>query len=313
LRTLQKPPGEPTLAAVELGARFLSQAPYARIAGVGGGSVLDWCRLSWAHEQRLLRLEDERLILAGPTERRAALWLVPTTCGTGAEAATVVVLTHEGRKLPVSSPAFLADQVVLDAQFLESVSEADLAASLCDTLSHGIEGFLSIVPSRLAKEHAVAAVRMAIENFPAHGESCRLERLMEAGFLGGLAASHCSVGVVHAFAHTMAVHGVPHRLGNALGLVAGMRTNASSEAFRDLLRSLGLSDAEDLARRIRPIRAAALKGVDHSRIASIICDSSTRADLLRRMEADVCLRTNPLKLSADELARFLDWVAGSIE
>ena len=114
-----------------------------------------------------------------------------------------------------------------------------LACSLADTLSHGIESFVSLVPGTLAKESGVAAVRLVLEHPGEAAGSCRDERLMEAGYLGGVAASNCSVGVVHAFAHSIAALGIGHGHGNALGLTAGVLTNADAAAMSTLVRRFG--------------------------------------------------------------------------
>ena len=56
---MTKPAGEPTYAMVQSGAAFLGHQPWRRIVGIGGGSVLDWCRLAWAVSQ-----DTQRFILS---------------------------------------------------------------------------------------------------------------------------------------------------------------------------------------------------------------------------------------------------------
>jgi alcohol dehydrogenase len=311
-RVLRKPPGEPTLEMVEEAARWLDGRPCERLVAIGGGSVLDWCRLAWAESRKLLSFEAGRAEVLEPAER-PELWLVPTTCGTGAEAASVVVLTRGGRKLPFQSPAFLASRVILDGRFLELMSAGDLAASLCDALSHGIEGFLSIIPCRLAKEAAVSALRWILEAYPAAPVPSRNECLMEAGFLGGLAASNCSVGVVHAFAHALTSHGVSHRLGNALGLAAGVAANSGVPALSKLTARLGMASAGDLIAAIEPVTRAALESVERAEIVSWLRDAASRNALIDRMLDDICLRTNPRTLGRGDLELFLEDVAARLE
>ena len=57
-QVMTKPAGEPTYAMVQAGAAFLRRHPWQRIVGIGGGSVLDWCRLAWAASQDMLSLDD---------------------------------------------------------------------------------------------------------------------------------------------------------------------------------------------------------------------------------------------------------------
>ena len=51
-QVLTKPAGEPSREMVEMGARFLRDRAFDRIVGIGGGLVLDWCRLSRARQGR---------------------------------------------------------------------------------------------------------------------------------------------------------------------------------------------------------------------------------------------------------------------
>ena len=255
-RILIKPAGEPTRAAVESGAAWLAGLGATRIVGLGGGSVLDWCRLSWAVADGALdpvsgRMADRDLAARPP------LCLVPTTCATGAEAAGVAVYTSEGRKVPVVSPAFVPDDVILDGQFLSGVPDARLAGFLGDAASHAVEAFASIVPGTLAKEAAVSALGLLLRHAHAPPGSSRFERLMEAGHLAGLAAAHCSVGVIHAFAHTVASLGVPHGFANAVALEAGITVNADVPALAQLAGRVGLLTVKDLAREVGALVAAA--------------------------------------------------------
>ena len=160
-----KPPGEPTREMIELGAAFLEKRSFTRIIGIGGGSVMDWCRLAWAQSQKLLTFNVHKAEIQTTAEKRPELWLIPTTCGTGAEAASIAVFSTDGKKFPVVSRAFLADRVLLDGQFLNYVSSEVLAHSLCDALSHTIEAFVSIVPCQLAKEAAFSALQLILEYY----------------------------------------------------------------------------------------------------------------------------------------------------
>lgn len=303
---IEKPPGEPTWPAIQFGAEFLRQSKFRRIVGLGGGSVLDWCRMAWAHSAGLLRLDSPRSLSAANLDL-PEFWLVPTTCATGAEAASVAVYLHDGEKRPVMCEAFLASRVILDARFVASLSPAIRAQSLADALSHGIEAFLSIVPNYLAKEMALAALGSIFEH---HGseESCADERLLEAAYLGGLAASHCSVGIVHAFAHSVAKHGVPHGLANALALIPGIEANRQTPAALRLIERLGLANADELISRITSIVKVAQNDARVAPLLAVLKHADDRAALTTAIAADVCLRTNPRSFDVDEINNFLKQV-----
>jgi alcohol dehydrogenase class IV len=238
--------------------------------------------------------------------------LIPTTCATGAEAAAVAVLTEStGAKIPVLSDLFLADCVILDGRFLDNCRRELLADSIGDLLSHSIESFVSIVSSTFADVAAVAALQLALAD-PA-GQHCadRGQTLMEAAYLAGLAASNCSVGIVHAFAHSVARLGVSHGHANALGLIPGVRINRSVPRMAELAARSGLGDVDALIGKLGSALEAATTCCDR-KLAACLVNMRRRNEILDAMEADTCLRTNPQRLTRDDLARFLDDVVSGM-
>jgi alcohol dehydrogenase class IV len=237
---------------------------------------------------------------------------VPTTCGSGAEASAVAVYTDadSGRKIPVVARQFLADLVILDGRFLDSVDERQMAASLADACSHGIEAYLSIVPNHLAKEAAVSALRLLLDHGPAGAAPARHDRLMEAGYLAGVAASNCSVGVVHAFAHSMARWGMPHGRANAVGLVPGLRANAAAPATARLVDRLGYDSVARLEAALGKLFAPA-RSVDGASLDALRSPDG-RETIAAAMASDVCLRSNPVPLGPPELDAFLHLVLETV-
>ena len=310
-KVVMKPTGEPTVEMIEMGAARITAGKPSSIIGVGGGSVLDWCRLCLAHATGQLDLTTGKVEQGA---RSQTLTLIPTTCATGAEAANVAVYSNEqGEKIPAVSPTFTADQVILDARFLEPLSDEILAGFLCDAASHAIESFLSLLPIPLANETAVSALQLILTWFPAESTPSRRERLMDASYLGGVAAANASVGVAHAFAHTMATYGISHRMGNALSLAAAMRFNAVTPQMEKLCARMGWSNAEAGIDALRPLLTAA-----HDAEAAAICkdaltEPAQRASIAERMLGDVCLRSNPRRAEAADVEAFLDDVLREIE
>ena len=306
-----KPTGEPSISAIRAAADFLSSRTINRIVAIGGGSVLDWARLAWAEAEGLLDLDKgsfdhEKASIGG----RPDFWLVPTTCGTGAEAADVVVYTnHEGRKTSLVSPAFSAHQVVLDGRFLDGLPGMTLASFASDALSHAVESYLSVVPNFMAKESALSGLSVIMSNFSPDPDPSAKDRLMEASFAGGVAAANCSVGIVHAFAHTIGADGVPHGLANACALEAGLAFNAQTAQMGDLLQRLGLGQVEELSARIRPITSLAMQSLSSYPVASRLQDTAYQADVADRMAADVTIRSNPRRPTPDDRLAFVRDVA----
>lgn len=321
-RIFRKPAGEPTWSSLEEAATAISELNPGLIVAIGGGSVLDWARLAWARCAG--HLDQDSAGKALPRDPSAPrFWLIPTTCSTGAEAGDVAVYTtSRGDKAAVTSPDFLAERVVLDARFLASLAAPAglLEGLVCDALSHGLESYLSLVPNYLGKAHGIMAVRSILANPLVRGGSdvaegapdevnAARERLMEAGFIGGVAAANCSVGVVHAFAHSIGVEGVGHGLANAAALPAGMQFNASTAAMGGLLEELGLQRCEDLVSVLRPLTRRAVAQPQAAQLRGLLGDAGCRRLIADRMAADVALRSNPRRASRDELFEFVEQVA----
>ena len=307
-----KPDGEPTLDAVREAAAHFGNWDVDRFVAIGGGSVLDWARLAWVEAHGLLVGETGQVKSIGGTSK-PSVWLVPTTCGTGAEAAGVAVYTHEGRKRAVVSQLLLADQVILDARLLESIPPLQFASFVCDALSHGIEGFVSIVPNPFAKEAAVSSLSMILENYGDRDKVAGKQRLLEASYLGGVAASNCSVGVIHAFAHAMAEFGVAHGLGNALGLMAGMRTNEDTVQMHRLVDRMKFTNSSELRELVRCIVSDAT-GTDVAlQVLELLRNSDTREQIAEAMLCDVAIRSNPKSVSKEIALQFLELVREEAE
>ena len=313
-RMCRKPPGEPTWEMICAGAEFLRRSDCRRIIAIGGGSVLDWCRLAWAASVgQLSASASGGVALPSANGRRPEFWLVPTTPATGAEAAAVAVFSNgDGNKIPVSGDAFVADRVLLDGHFLSSMSESAVATALCDAISHAIESYVSIIHSSFAEDAAVSALTRILRVANQEPSAARNQVLIEASYLAGLAASNCSVGVVHAFAHTMALLGISHAHANGLGLLAGIRTNRDVPAMVDLCRRCHLGEtAEHLADAIRPVVHASRDPAD-AQLAERLADTRFRNEIGARMSSDVCMRSNPKRLSDAEIDSFLKLVVKDV-
>ena len=302
-RWLPKPAGEPDWDMVQAGAEWLRPRLGRPLVAVGGGSVLDWARLCWAEATGRLQEIGGRLQVTPGTPPE--LTLIPTTCATGAEAAGVAVMVRAGAKVPVVSPAFVPRRVVLDARYLEGVSPGQLSLWLCDALSHSIEGYCSLIPAYPAREFGATALYGILSQWttPA-GVRCP-DRVLEASYFAGLAASHCSVGVIHAFAHSLAHWGVSHALGNALGLRPGLAINANLPALAELALRSGCGTVDGLRQRVAPIVEAALSVSDLAVARNVLREPALRDQLRRAMGADACLRTNGQPLDDAALERFL--------
>ena len=301
----EKPAGEPTADSVELTAEFLRNHGGKVVVAVGGGSVLDLARLGWARAFAGLVLETGRLSGPGASSRPKFV-LVPTTSGTGAEAADVAVyLTPAGDKAALVDSLLLAESVVLDGRFLDRIGEPELASYVCDALSHAIEAGASVVPGGLAKSTAAMALQKLLSQMDDSLTDSSKDRLLEGSFLAGLAAANCSVGIVHAFAHAIGALGVPHGLANAVALIHGIRFNAATDQLRGWLVETHVGDVDSLIEAVSPIVTKALELVPAYPILHNVADRESAGSLAAAMRRDVALRSNPRRASDDELIAFI--------
>jgi alcohol dehydrogenase class IV len=151
------------------------------------------------------------------------LVVIPTTAGTGSEVTKVAVITDTERDVKM---------MILDAHLLPRVALVDYELSLTmppaltahvgvDTLTHGIEAYVSRKANALADPLALSCIRLVAENLRAayHDPSSRAAReaMMTAACLGGMAFANSSVCLVHGMSRPIGAHfHVPHGLSNAV-------------------------------------------------------------------------------------------------
>ncbi len=307
---LRKPDGEPGVDAVrEAAGRLAAERPTVIIA-IGGGAVLDWARLAWATSAGVLDPDAPAANLA-PVANAPDFVLVPTTCATGAESATVAVLSRAGEKHPVISDDFLARQVYIDPQFVQALPPQALALYLCDAISHAVESWVSIVPNGMAKEFAVSGLRLIARGF-SDPQAPNHQDLLMGAYFSGAAASHCSVGAAHAFAHTAAASGIGHALGNALVLGPVLETLDISGKLDALAVQAGFADPQGLRDWVASVVGMAIVGADTAALGARLVAQDTGAQFRDTMKADVCMRAFPVRLSADELDDLVGRITAAI-
>ncbi|WP_066719166.1 iron-containing alcohol dehydrogenase [Clostridium sp. Marseille-P299] len=155
----------PTYAKVQEGAGLVREEHVDFILAVGGGSVIDCCKVVSAQamlDEDIWDMEYSKgkLPVAG-----IPLGAVVTASGTGAEMNAGAVITHEEKmwKGPIfgSSPAF----AVLDPAYTMSVPPMQVLSGAFDTLSHGMETYLgSSDQDNVSDDVALAIMRNTVVN-----------------------------------------------------------------------------------------------------------------------------------------------------
>ena len=158
----------PTYAKVQEGARIVRENDIDFILAVGGGSVIDCCKIVSAQARM-----DEDVWDAWYTDHRLPTDFVPmgavvTASGTGAEQNNGAVITHEEKKL--KQPLFGAYHsfAVLDSDLTKTLPMAQVVSGAFDTLSHCMETYMGRPQTtNISDEINEAVMRNVVRNLRA--------------------------------------------------------------------------------------------------------------------------------------------------
>lgn len=155
----------PTYAKVQEGARIARSEQVGFILAVGGGSVIDCCKIVSAQA-----MMDEDVWDAWYYDHRMPTKFIPmgavvTASGTGAEQNNGAVITHEEKKL--KQPLFGAFHsfAVLDSDLTKTLPMKQVVSGAFDTLSHCMETYMGKPQTtNLTDEINEAVMRNVIKN-----------------------------------------------------------------------------------------------------------------------------------------------------
>jgi NAD-dependent aldehyde dehydrogenases len=304
---------EPTIAIVEAGRKQALESKAECIIALGGGSVMDSCKMI-AAGVKMPHLPVRALLLKflpvpGST---LPLIMVPSTAGTGAETTVGAVVSNEhGVKGSTVLIGLNVTHVVLDSELTVHAPAQVTAACGIDALSHCIEGAvsdtevddedmrLSMEGVKLILQHLPVVMREP-DNIDARLGMCR------AALYGGNAINTQLAGYVHAFAHSIgAMYHLSH--GQAISLmlmpVLEFQQDICKQKYDALARYCGVPD---LLQAIRNL----MKECGMDRIASPVraCDHE---QLTAMIAADSINYSAPVTLSNSDIRQILSAVTSS--
>jgi alcohol dehydrogenase len=220
------------------------------IVAVGGGSPIDTAKVlavraanpqSLAEYMGLHRIQNAGLPLIA----------VPTTAGTGSEASKVAVITDTARnvKMMMLSVPLMPRVAVVDFELTLSMPRSLTAAVGVDTLTHGIEAYVSRKANALTDPLALQCIELCAAHLRTAWKEpdnrVAREGMMLAATLGGMAFSNSSVCLVHGMSRPIgAVFHLPHGLSNAILLptVTRFSIDAAPERYARIARTVGCAD-----------------------------------------------------------------------
>jgi len=201
------------------------------IIGIGGGSVMDTTKLLSVLPSNK-ELVHEIIINAGSVPTRLSrLVLVPTTAGSGSEATHFAVVYKEKTKYSVASKNMLADLVILDPEFLETLPRELRAISAFDAFSQAVESYWSVGATKESQQYASKSLQILVETFDSLIENPTnrvWDSMMEASFLSGKAINISKTTGPHAISYAITQYfGIPHGLAVILTLPAFLSFNST--------------------------------------------------------------------------------------
>jgi alcohol dehydrogenase class IV len=245
---------DPTDVNVAAGLVALRAAEADVVVAFGGGSVLDAAKMMTVLGANPGPLREYRGYHQIPGAG-VPLIAVPTTAGTGSEATRVAVITdtEKDEKLMILDGHLVPTVAIVDFELSATMPPSLTAFVGVDTLTHGIEAYVSALANPLTDALALACVRLVGEHLERAWSNpddmdARAGMAM-AAYAGGAAFANASVGLVHGMSRPIgAVFHVPHGLSNAVLLPTVTRFSlaGASARYAHLARLLGFaSDGDD--------------------------------------------------------------------
>lgn len=155
----------PTYAKVQEGAALARKEKADTILAVGGGSVIDCCKIIAAQaktEEDIWNMEFVRHKL--PTDA-IPLGAVVTASGTGAEMNGGAVITHEDLQIKTGVMAAAPRFAVLNPAYTLSVPTMQVISGAFDTLSHAMETYFGQSDAdNVSDDVALAVMRNTVKN-----------------------------------------------------------------------------------------------------------------------------------------------------
>lgn len=320
---------DPTDQNVAHGLDLFRSNDCQAIVAVGGGSPIDAAKAISVLTTNYSPLSQyagyHKIPRAG-----APLIAIPTTAGTGSEATKVAVITDTTQdvKSMILSVHLVPTAALVDYELTLSMPPDLTAAVGVDTLTHGIEAYVSRKANGMTDPLALSCIELVAKHLrKAYREPNNHDAragMMLAACQGGMAFANSSVCLVHGMSRPIgAIFHVPHGLSNAVLLptVTQFSWRASITRYATVARLLNCCPfhtpdepaAESLVKGLQQLntdlnvpRLRDCRGVDEARFRSLL--SKMAADALTSGSP----QNNPRVPTAEEIVALYEsaWSLG---
>ncbi len=213
---------EPAYTDVETVLEQVQDIAADMVVAVGGGSVMDAAKLvsvlkgaSYSIKQLL---ED-----ASVAKKYLKTVMIPTTCGTGAEATcnAIVAIPEQQTKKGIVNDNMIPDYVILDAEMIHHLPPQIVAATGVDALAHVVECYTSKKATPLSDTYAFAGAKLIFRNIEAaykNPEDMEAKsKMMLGAYYGGVAITASGTTAVHALSYPLGgKYHIAHGVSNAI-------------------------------------------------------------------------------------------------
>ena len=248
---------DPTDTVVLNGIDILKKNKNDAVIGFGGGRPIDTAKAIAVLSQYSKNIQDYK----PPStfdKKGLPIIAIPTTAGTGSEVThhSVIIDTKSNNfeKISCRGEGFVPIVSIVDYELTLSKPRRLTIDSAIDTLTHGIEAYVSKKATMFSDRMALDTIRLVQENIYAVDKDPKdlkaREGLMLAATLGGLAFSNASICLVHGMSRPLGSNfKVPHGLSNAMLLptITEFSIDHAKSRYADCSRvgNFALPDDED--------------------------------------------------------------------
>ncbi len=246
---------DPTDTVVLNGIDILKKNKNDAVIGFGGGSPIDTAKAIAVLSQYSNKIQDYKP--PGTFDKKGLpIIAIPTTAGTGSEVThhSVIIDTKSNNQEKIScrGEGFVPIVSIVDYELTLSKPRRLTIDSAIDTLTHGIEAYVSKKATLFSDRMALDTIRLVTENIYKVDKDPKdikaREGLMLAATLGGLAFSNASICLVHGMSRPLGSNfKVPHGLSNAMLLptITEFSIDHAKEKYADCSRAGKFALPED--------------------------------------------------------------------
>ena len=244
---------DPTDIVVLNGINFLEKFENEAVIGFGGGSPIDTAKAIAAMAKHSKNIQDYK----PPStfdKQGLPIIAIPTTAGTGSEVThhAVIIDSKNNEKISCRGEGFVPTCAIVDYDLTLSKPRRLTIDSAIDTLTHGIEAYISKKATLFSDRMALDTIRLVTQNIYAVDKDPKdlkaREGLMLAATLGGLAFSNASICLVHGMSRPLGSNfKVPHGLSNAMLLptITEFSINYAKSRYADCSRAGNFASPDD--------------------------------------------------------------------